>query len=73
MPLPAGTQFGAQLSGMLHVTFRLDSVTHGGELAFVSMRGEMQPASGPGVGVAGRARARDGERERWCSTEGADG
>jgi hypothetical protein len=49
MPLPSGTQFGAQLSGMLHVTLRLDSVTHAGELAFVSMRGEMQPASGPGA------------------------
>jgi hypothetical protein len=49
MPLPSGTQFGAQLSGTLHVTLRLDSVTHTGELAWVSMRGEMQPASGPGA------------------------
>ncbi len=48
MPLPAGTQLGAQLSGMLHVTLKLDSVTHGGDLAYVSMRGEMQPAIGPG-------------------------
>jgi hypothetical protein len=49
MPLPTGAQFGAQLSGKLHVTFRLDSLTHGGNWAFVSMRGEMQPASGPGA------------------------
>lgn len=49
MPLPAGTQLGAQLSGMLRVTLRLDSVTHAGDLAFVSMRGEMQPAIGPGA------------------------
>jgi hypothetical protein len=49
MPLPAGLQLGAQLSGKLHVTFRLDSVTHGGDWAFVSMRGEMQPATGPGA------------------------
>ncbi len=49
MPLPSGTEFGAQLSGMLRVTLRLDSVTHAGELAFVSMRGEMQPATGPGA------------------------
>lgn len=49
MPLPSGTQFGAQLSGTLHVRLRLDSVTHAGDLAFVSMRGEMQPASGPGA------------------------
>jgi hypothetical protein len=49
MPLPSGTQLGAQLSGTLHVTLRLDSVTHAGDLAFVSMRGEMQPATGPGA------------------------
>lgn len=49
MPLPSGAQLGAQLSGMLHVTLRLDSVTHAGDLAFVSMRGEMQPATGPGA------------------------
>jgi hypothetical protein len=49
MPLPSGTELAARLSGLLHVTLRLDSVTHSGELAFVSMRGEMQPASGPGA------------------------
>ncbi|MDB4875225.1 MAG: hypothetical protein JWM41_1671 [Gemmatimonadetes bacterium] len=49
MPLPTGAQFGAQLSGKLHVTFRFDSLTHGGDWAFVSMRGEMQPATGPGA------------------------
>jgi hypothetical protein len=49
MPLPTGAQFGAQLSGKLHVTFRFDSLTHSGEWAFVSMRGEMQPATGPGA------------------------
>ena len=49
MPLPSGTQVAEQLSGMLHVTLRLDSVTHAGDLAFVSMRGEMLPATGPGA------------------------
>lgn len=49
MPLPAGTQLGAQLSGRLHVTFRLDSVTHHGGLAYVSMHGTMRPATGPGA------------------------
>lgn len=48
MPLPTGTQLGAALSGKLHVTFRFDSITHAGDWAFVSMRGEMQPATGPG-------------------------
>ena len=49
MPLPTGAQLGAQLSGKLHVTFRFDSLTHGGDWAFISMRGEMQPATGPGA------------------------
>jgi hypothetical protein len=49
MPLPVGSQLGGQLSGKLHVTFRLDSVTHNHEWAFVSMRGEVQPATGPGA------------------------
>ena len=62
MPLPSGTQFGALLSGMLHVTLRLDSVTHAGELAFVSMRGEMQPASGRGP-LPRLCSSRDGERD----------
>lgn len=48
MPLPDGMQIGARLSGKLHVTFRLDSLAHAGEWAYVSMRGEMQPAKGPG-------------------------
>lgn len=49
MPLPTGTQLGAQLSGLLHVTLRLDSLAHAGDLAFISMLGEMQPATGPGA------------------------
>lgn len=49
MPLPAGSQLGAQLSGKLHVTFRFDSLTHHGAWAYVSMRGDMQPATGPGA------------------------
>ena len=49
MPLPASTQLGAQLSGRLHVTFRLDSIVHHGERAYVSMRGDVKPATGPGA------------------------
>ena len=48
MSLPVGTQLGAQLSARLQVKFRLDSVTRRGTLAYVSMRGDMRPASGPG-------------------------
>jgi hypothetical protein len=46
MPLPGGSQLGAQFTGKLHVTFRFDSLTHGGDWAFVSMRGEMHPFVG---------------------------
>jgi hypothetical protein len=48
MPLPTGTQLGAELSGRLRVTFRFDSLTHNGAWAYVSMRGETQAATGPG-------------------------
>lgn len=43
MPLPAGGRLapGAVATGWLHTKFRLDSVTHNGTLAYVSMRGEM--------------------------------
>jgi hypothetical protein len=46
MAIPASTQLGTRLSGKLHVTFRFDSLTHNGEWAFVSMRGEMHPYVG---------------------------
>lgn len=49
MSLPVGTQLGAQLSAKLQVKFRLDSVTRNRKLAYVSMRGEMHPATGPGA------------------------
>ncbi|HEY9229908.1 MAG TPA: hypothetical protein VIP11_24870 [Gemmatimonadaceae bacterium] len=50
MPLPASPQYGSQIAGRLHVTFRFDSLTHGGEWAFVSMRGEMRPLATPPAG-----------------------
>ena len=46
MAIPGSTQLGTRLSGKLHVTFRFDSLTHSGEWAFVSMRGELQPYLG---------------------------
>jgi hypothetical protein len=49
MALPASQQFGSQLSGKLYVTFRFDSLTHGGEWAFISMRGELHPSASQGV------------------------
>lgn len=52
MSLPVGTQLGAQLSARLQVKLRLDSVTRHGKLAYVSMRGDMRPATGPGSSAA---------------------
>jgi len=43
-PLPAGTsQLGTGIVGKVKATFRLDSITHGGDLAYVSMHGELHP------------------------------
>jgi hypothetical protein len=50
MMLPGGSRLGTPVSGKLRVTFRLDSMVRGGELAYVSMRGEMQPT--PAFGAA---------------------
>ena len=50
MQMPASQQLGAQISGKLHITFRFDSLTHGGEWAYVSMRGELRPAAVPPAG-----------------------
>jgi len=46
MILPSASALATQLSGKLHVTFKFDSLTHNGDWAFVSMRGEMQPYVG---------------------------
>ena len=61
MALPGGSQLGAPVRGKLHVTFRFDSLTHGGDWAFVSMRGEMHPSS---VRRRVERRSREGRRER---------
>lgn len=45
-PLPAGTsQLGTGIVGRVKAVFRLDSVRRGGDLAFVSMHGELLPDS----------------------------
>ncbi|MDB4905616.1 MAG: hypothetical protein JWO05_400 [Gemmatimonadetes bacterium] len=41
MPLPTGGQFLTPVGGMLKASFRLDSLTHGGDLAWVSMKGTL--------------------------------
>jgi hypothetical protein len=43
-PLPAGTsQLGASVVGWVHATFHFDSLTRNGELAWVSVKGKLQP------------------------------
>lgn len=46
MPLPAGGPMGAAGSSRVHATFRLDSLGRGGELAYVSMHGDIVPDGG---------------------------
>jgi hypothetical protein len=43
MPLPAGGPLGTTGSGHVNAVFRLDSLDRSGNLAFVSMRGEIVP------------------------------
>ena len=43
MPLPAGGPFGARGTAHVRADFRLDSLARNGELAYVSMRGEIVP------------------------------
>ena len=51
MPVPAGGRAapGGAASAWLHTKFRLDSVTHHGTIAYVSMRGEMSPDPDAGL------------------------
>jgi hypothetical protein len=46
MPLPAGGPLGTRGSGHVRATFRLDSLTRAGDLAYVSLRGDIRPDSG---------------------------
>jgi hypothetical protein len=73
MPLTAGQAFGAQPAGKLYVTFRFDSLTHGGDWAFISMRGELRPPAptatiGPKVekGVVSGTMLVD-QKRRWLT------
>jgi hypothetical protein len=43
-PLPSGTsQLGASVVGWVQATFRLDSLTRGGDLAWISVHGKLTP------------------------------
>ncbi|MEO7713030.1 MAG: hypothetical protein ABIV10_08940 [Gemmatimonadaceae bacterium] len=43
LPLPAGGPLGVRASGYLSAVFRLDSLDRSGNIAYVSMRGEILP------------------------------
>jgi hypothetical protein len=59
-PLPAGTsQLGTGIVGWVKATFRLDSLKRNGDLAFISMRGELQPDP-KAKGTEGIATVEDG-------------
>lgn len=54
MPLPAGGAFGTRGAGHVNAVFRLDSLDRSGNLAYVSMRGDILPDSGSrGVELTG--------------------
>ena len=54
LPLPAGGPLGVRVSGRVNAVFRLDSLDRGGNLAYVSMRGEiLTDADSPGVELSG--------------------
>ena len=43
MPITSATTFGAPITGIVKAIFRLDSVSRAGDLAYVSMRGAVEP------------------------------
>jgi hypothetical protein len=54
LPLPAAGPLGARGANHVHAVFRLDSLDRSGNLAFVSLRGEILPdAKGQGVELSG--------------------
>jgi hypothetical protein len=71
LPLPAGGPLGARGSGRVSAVFRLDSLDRGGNLAFVSMRGEILPDAGSqGVRLSGAVRgAMQLDRQRGWMTD----
>jgi hypothetical protein len=57
MPLPSSGPLGARGMGYVSARFRLDSLSRGGRIAFVSMRGDIRPSStSDGVQLTGAIR-----------------
>ena len=71
MPLPSTGPLGARGMGYVNARFRLDSLSRGGRIAYVSMHGDIRPAStSDGVqltgGISGTMRL---DRERGWMTD----
>ena len=57
MPLPSSGPLGARGMGYVSARFRLDSLSRGGRIAFVSMQGDIRPSStSDGVQLTGAIR-----------------
>jgi hypothetical protein len=71
MPLPAAGSFAAAGSARVRAQFRLDSLARGGELAFISMQGEIVPDDGrKGISVGGTmSGAMQVDRQRGWMTD----
>ena len=53
MPIPSGDQLGIPAGSSVHARFRLDSVTAGGDEAWISIAGSLQPAGNSSDAVGG--------------------
>jgi Family of unknown function (DUF6263) len=57
MPIAGGTSLGAPVGGVVRANFRLDSVSRGGDVAYVSMQGTLEqtpaPASSQAAAMSG--------------------
>ena len=71
MPLPSSGPLGARGMGYVSARFRLDSLSRGGRIAFVSMQGDIKPASrNDGVQLTGAiSGAMRLDRERGWMTD----
>jgi len=71
LPIPAGGPLGARGAGRVNAVFRLDSLDRSGNLAFVSLRGEILPdAEAQGVQLSGAVTgAMQVDRQRGWMTD----
>ena len=53
MPIPPSTSLGVPLGGVVKAAFRLDSVSSGGDRAYLSLRGTVSQSGAPGAADKG--------------------